>query len=134
MYFVAVGPEGVMQRDVTKYMVVNIFGLMSELPLLNVYTQYKKINTNTSKQRVAHPWKPINPLSPHDALKHHFTSLETDLIFLQPRVLERKFHETGLPIHGNFLYISPTANHLHSLQVENCDSNSRLVVDEDDNG
>ena len=33
----------------------------------------------------------INPLSPHDALKHHFTSLETYLIFLQPRVLERKF-------------------------------------------
>ena len=28
---------------------------------------------------------------------------------------------------------SPTSNHLHSLQVENCDSNSRLVVDEDDN-
>ena len=22
----------------------------------------------------------FNPLSPHDALKHHFTSLETDLI------------------------------------------------------
>ena len=27
-----------------------------------------------------------------------------------------------------------TLNHLHPLQVENCDSNSRLVVDEDDNG
>ena len=35
--------------------------------------------------------KLINPLSPHDALKHHFTSLKTDLIFLQPRVLKRKF-------------------------------------------
>ena len=30
----------------------------------------------------------------------------------------------------NFL---PISNHLHPLQVENCDSNSRLVVDEDDN-
>ena len=29
----------------------------------------------------------INPLSPHDALKHHITSLGTDLIFLQLRVL-----------------------------------------------
>ena len=29
---------------------------------------------------------------------------------------------------------SPTSNHLHPLQVENCNSNSRLVVDEDDNG
>ena len=33
----------------------------------------------------------FNPLSPHDALKHHFTSLKTDFIFLQPRVLEREF-------------------------------------------
>ena len=32
-----------------------------------------------------------------------------------------------------FFTFSPTANHLHPLQVEN-DSNSRLVVDEDDNG
>ena len=29
---------------------------------------------------------------------------------------------------------SPTSNYLHPLQVENCDSNSRLVADEDDNG
>ena len=27
-----------------------------------------------------------------------------------------------------------TSRHLHPLQVENCDSNSRFVVDEDDNG
>ena len=33
----------------------------------------------------------VNPFSPHDALKHHFTSLKADLIFLQQRVLERKF-------------------------------------------
>ena len=32
----------------------------------------------------------INLLGPHDALKHHFTLLKTDLIFLQPRVSERK--------------------------------------------
>ena len=33
-----------------------------------------------------------------------------------------------------FCNFSPTSNHLHPLQVENCDSNSRLVVHEDDNG
>ena len=33
-----------------------------------------------------------------------------------------------------FLNFSPTSNHLHPLQVVNCDSNSRLVVDEDDYG
>ena len=32
-----------------------------------------------------------------------------------------------------FLNFSPTSTNLHPLQVENCDSNSRLVVDEDDN-
>ena len=33
-----------------------------------------------------------------------------------------------------FCTFSLTSNHFHPLQVENCDSNSRLVVDEDDNG
>ena len=33
-----------------------------------------------------------------------------------------------------FVNLSSTSNHLHPLQVENCDSNSRLVVDEDANG
>ena len=32
-----------------------------------------------------------------------------------------------------FIKFSLTLNHLHPLQVVNCDSNSRLVVDEDDN-
>ena len=32
-----------------------------------------------------------------------------------------------------FFIFSPTSNHLHPLQVENCDSNSQLVVNEDDN-
>ena len=36
-------------------------------------------------------WTSINPLSPHDALKHQFTSLKTDSIFPQLRVLEWKF-------------------------------------------
>ena len=31
-----------------------------------------------------------------------------------------------------FFNFSPTSNHLHPLQGENCDSNSRFVVDEDD--
>ena len=48
-------------------------------------------------------WKiqPFTPLSPRDELKHHFTSLKTDLIFLQPGFLSENFDEIGLPIHGN---------------------------------
>ena len=33
-----------------------------------------------------------------------------------------------------FFIFSVTSNNFHPLQVENCDSNSRLVVDEDDYG
>ena len=33
-----------------------------------------------------------------------------------------------------FFNFSLTLNHFYSLQAENCDSNSRLVVDEEDNG
>ena len=33
-----------------------------------------------------------------------------------------------------FFNLSLTLNHLHPLQVENCDSNSRLVMDDDDYG
>ena len=33
----------------------------------------------------------VDPLSPHDTTKHHFTSLKTDFIFLQLRVLEQTF-------------------------------------------
>ena len=36
-----------------------------------------------------------------------------------------------MAIFFNFL---PSSNHLHRLQVENGNSNLRLVVDEDDNG
>ena len=32
-----------------------------------------------------------------------------------------------------FFIFAFSSNHLHPLQVENCDSDSRLVVDEDDN-
>ena len=33
-----------------------------------------------------------------------------------------------------FFTFPPTLNHIHPLQVENCDSNSQLVVDGYDNG
>ena len=33
-----------------------------------------------------------------------------------------------------FFTFSPPSSHLHPLQVDNCDRNLQLVVDEDDNG
>ena len=43
--------------------------------------------------------------------------------------ISRKLAYQYMAIFFNFL---PTSNHLHQLQGENCDSNLRLVVDEDD--
>ena len=40
------------------------------------------------KHTVEYLVSPVNPLSPHDASKHHFTSLKTDLNFPHSRVLE----------------------------------------------
>ena len=49
-------------------------------------------------------WRWLNPLSPHDALKHHFTFLKTYLIFLQLGVSEWISPWNCLPTHGNFFY------------------------------
>ena len=42
--------------------------------------------------------------------------------------------KTGLQYIAIFFNLPPTSSHLHPLQVRNCDSILRLVVDEDDNG
>ena len=73
----------------------------------------------------------FNPLNPHNALKHHFASMKNQLISW---VLNEKFNELFLKINDIFFYLSPISSHLHPLHVANCDSISRLVVDENNNG
>ena len=75
----------------------------------------------------------VYPLNPHDALKHHFASPNNDLISWNLVVLEKKNYGTVLKITVYFFHWSPTSSHFHPLQVENCDRNSPLVVDEDEN-
>ena len=70
----------------------------------------------------------------HGNFLNFFTYPKTDFILLKLTGFRRKISMKLLPIHGNFRTFSPTSSHLYPLQVENCDSNSRLVVDEDDNG
>ena len=54
----------------------------------------------------------LNPLNPHDALKHHITSLKTYLIFLQLRVkITTKLAYQYITIFINF---ATTSNHLHT--------------------
>ena len=54
--------------------------------------------------------------------------------FLHLWVLEQQFSWDCFNNSYIFRHLSLTSCHLYPLQVENCDSNSRLVVDEDDNG
>ena len=77
---------------------------------------------------------PIKPLNPHDALKHYFASLKNDLISWNLLVLKRKFSRNCFKNNSTFFHLSSTSSHFHPLQVENCNSNSRLVVDENYNG
>ena len=77
----------------------------------------------------------INPLNPHNALKHHFTIPENRLNFPTTRGLRMKISMRLVYQYMAIIFnFSPTSNHLHPLRVENCDSNSRLVVDENKNG
>ena len=71
-------------------------------------------------------------------IKASFYLPESRLISLQLRSFRRTIsmklfyqHMAKLAFFSNF---SPASYHPHPLQAENCDSNSRLVVDEDDNG
>ena len=70
----------------------------------------------------------VNPLSPHDALKHHLTSLKTDLIYLQPWVLEWKFPWNWFANSWQFSLI------FKPHQIIFIHYKSRIVVDEDVNG
>ena len=65
-----------------------------------------------------------NPLSPHDA------SMENKLISWNLVILKRTFSWKCLKNNSIFFHLSPTLSHFHPLLV----SNSRLVVDENDNG
>ena len=73
-------------------------------------------------------------LSPHDASKHHFKSLKTHLICLQLWGFRTKISmKLVYQYMAIFFIFSLTSSHLHLPQPENCSSNSRVVVDEDDN-
>ena len=77
----------------------------------------------------------VNPFSPHDALQASFYIAENRLNFPITKGFRMKISSKLVKQYiAIFFNFSPTSNHLHPLQVENCDSNSRLVVDENDNG
>ena len=54
--------------------------------------------------------------------------------FPTPRGFRTKLFMKRLLITTYFFHLPATSGHHHPLQVENCESNSQLVVDEDDNG
>ena len=64
----------------------------------------------------------FNPLSPHDALKHHFTSLKTHFIFLLLVVFEWKFPWNWFTNTWQFSSI------FHTLQVIFIHYKSRIAI------
>ena len=102
-----------------------------------MFTSLTKLGCYTTSQALYHSFSSandhVNPLGPHDALKHPFYIPENRLNFPTTMVfrtdISMKQVYRYMAIIFNFL---STSNHFYPLQVENCDSNSRLVVDEDD--
>ena len=84
---------------------------------------------------MAGPWCSGEPFKPSRCIKASYYIPENRFNFPTTKGykmnISMKLIDQYIAIFFNF---STTSNHLHPLQVENCDSNSRLVVDEDDNG
>ena len=77
----------------------------------------------------------FSALLPPQCIKESFYIPENSLNFLISKVFRIKISmKLVYQYMAIFCYFLITSNHLHPLQVENCDSNSRLVVDEDKNG
>ena len=77
----------------------------------------------------------IQPLKASRCIKASFHIPENRLIFPTTKGFRKKISmKLFYQYMAIFLNFSPTSNHLHPLQVENCGSNSQLVVVEDDNG
>ena len=82
-------------------------------------------------------FNPLTLFKPSRCIKASFNIPENRPNFHTTKEFQNKnFYEIGLVDHHMVIFFtfSPTSNHLHPLQVKNCDSNLRLVVDEDDNG
>ena len=76
----------------------------------------------------------LNPLSSR-CIKASFYIPENRLNSRTARGLRKKiFMKLFYQYMTILVNLSPSSSHLNPLQVGNCDSNSRLVVDEDDNG
>ena len=105
------------------------------IKLLTYETHQQGIDIDKKKKSKMATFLTLTICNPHDALNHHIASLNIDLI---KKTLERFYKEI---FHGfvsiitkYIIHFPPTSSHLYPLQVENGDSNSRLVMDGDDNG
>ena len=77
----------------------------------------------------------VQPFKPSRCIKASFYIPENRLNFPTTKGFRAKLSmKLVYQYMASFFNFSTTSNHLHPQQVENCDSNSRLVVEEDDNG
>ena len=77
----------------------------------------------------------LRPFKPSRCIKASFYIPENRLNFTTTKGFRTKIYmKLFYRYMAIFFNFSPTSNHFHPLQVENCDGNLWLVVDEDHNG
>ena len=78
--------------------------------------------------------QPFNPFEPSRCINASFYIPENRLNFPTTKGFRTKMYMKMVYQYMVIFFTFPTTlNHFHPLQVENCGSNSQLVVDEDDN-
>ena len=110
-----------------------VLSIATAIPKCHLGRLRVSVSTSTLLSKANSSILLFNPLNPHDASKHHFASVKNDLTSYTSG-FENNFHRAVLIITTYFLQVSPNSGNFHPLQVENCDSNSRLVVDENYKG
>ena len=102
--------------------------------LIRRISVYKKMVLHVSAKGMVTPVI-TKPFKPSRCIKASFYIPENTIDFPTTRGFRRKITmKLVYQYMVIFFTFSPTSNHLHPLQAENCGSNSRLVVDEDDYG
>ena len=103
--------------------------------IIEISSNPKYINKICSSSKKIYLKKIVQPFKPSRCIKASFSIIENILDFLTTKGFKRQISmKLFYEYIAIFFNLSPTSSHLYPLQVENCDSNSRLVVGEDDNG
>ena len=114
--------------DLYQIIMIIMSDCVARIMSMNQKWEFKKIKSKIDDYS---DW----PFKPSRCIRASFYIPENRLNFPTGKGVRMKiFTQLFYQYMAFFFNFSPTSNHLHPLQVENCDSNSRLVEGEDNNG